>query len=119
MTPGSRRRVDEGAGAAAKHAARHPLHDERGTRLLRMPLEESRKRDPTDGRLTRHLLAGENSRAVLRLARGVIEAAVPTPLVTSFRRAATLDPSREPTSPTAAPVPAVPRLPVRQRPPPP
>ena len=80
-----------------------------------MPLEESRKRDPTDGRLTRHLLAGENSRAVPRLARGVIEAAVPTRLVTSFRRAATLDPCREPTSPAAVPVPAVTRLADRER----
>jgi hypothetical protein len=40
--------------------------------LLRAPLEESRKLDPTDGRLARHFLTSEDPRAVLCLAFGVV-----------------------------------------------
>jgi hypothetical protein len=84
-------------------------------RLLRAPLEQSRKLDPTEGRLSRHFLTGEDSRAVLRLARRVIQATIPTRLVTPLRRAPTLDPCREPTPPSAVPVPAVTRFADRKR----
>jgi len=82
--------------------------------------EEGRKLDPSLRRLSRHYLAPGQARTVLTLAISVIEAAISTRLVTSIRGAAALDPSREPASPSAVPVPAVARLADREgRPAPP
>ena len=71
--------------------------------------EESRKRAPTTGRLSRHFLTGEDSTAVLRLALRVIETPGKARLVTSVRGTPATDPGHQPASPPAVPVPAVTR----------